>query len=149
MSDSTLIFNRLLEIAALLQQDLTRSFEGTALTASRTHLLWEVHHRGPTTQQVLAGALDVSPRNITGLVDALEAAGYVERRPHPHDRRAAMVTLTDLGAETMARMTHEHQQIADLLVDGLSSRETTELGDRLGVITDRLRAVIIASGSAR
>lgn len=149
MTSSTVIFDRLLEISLLLQQELTRSFEGTALTTARTHLLWEVHHRGPSTQQVLADALDVSPRNITGLVDALEAAGYVERRAHPRDRRATLVTLTALGVDTMTWMVRERQQSADQLVDGMTGREMTELDERLGLITDRLRAMIETSRSAR
>ena len=97
MSTPTRIFDRLLEIALLFDADLARSFAGTALTTSRTHLLWVLHRVGPSTQRALAKALQVSPRNVTGLVDALEAAGYVERRPHPSDRRALLVTLTEQG----------------------------------------------------
>ncbi len=145
MSDAAQVFDRLLQIAILLQQDLTRSFEGTALTTARTHLLWEVHHRGPSTQQALAAALDVSPRNITGLVDALAAAGYLERRPHPHDRRATLVTLTSLGVETMTWMVREHQQTADQLVAGLTGSELAGLGGQLEVIAERLQAMIADS----
>ncbi len=40
------------------------------------------------TQRALADALQVTPRNVTGLVDALADSGFVERAPHPTDRRA-------------------------------------------------------------
>ena len=88
MSVQLHIFDRLLQIALLIQEDMASSFAGTGLTTARTHLLWELHQLGPSTQQALAAALKVSPRNVTGLVDALEAGGFAERRPHPTDRRA-------------------------------------------------------------
>ncbi|MEN3610618.1 MarR family transcriptional regulator [Plantactinospora sp. ZYX-F-223] len=42
----------------------------------------------------LSQALKCTPRNVTGLVDALEAAGFVARSAHPTDRRATVVSLT-------------------------------------------------------
>jgi DNA-binding MarR family transcriptional regulator len=142
MTTASSVFDRLLEITLLLQQDLAQSFAGTALTPSRTHLLWAVHQQGPSTQQSLARALDVSPRNVTGLVDALAGAGYVERRPHPDDRRATLVTLTALGAETMTRMEREREEAADALVAGLSRGEVTELDRQLGRLAERLHTMI-------
>lgn len=41
----------------------------------------------------LADALEVTPRNVTSLVDALEEEGLVKRQPHPTDRRATIVEL--------------------------------------------------------
>jgi len=35
---------------------------------------------------------------MTALVDSLEAEGLVRRKPHPTDRRATMVELTEDGA---------------------------------------------------
>ena len=116
VSTQLVVFDRLLEIAILLQDDLARSFAGTGLTTARTHLLWELHRLGPSTQQALAATLKVSPRNVTGLVDALESHGYLERRPHPTDRRALLVTMTDLGSQTMARMAADREQAAAQLV---------------------------------
>ncbi len=48
----------------------------------------------------LADALRCDNSNITGIADRLEAAGLVERRPAPHDRRIKTLVLTDKGAET-------------------------------------------------
>ena len=141
------IFDRLLEVALLLQQDLTDSFAGTGLTAARTHLLWILHHAGPSNQQSLATALGVSPRNVTGLVDALEAGGYVVRRPHPTDRRATLVTLTERGRQTMAGMVHDRQAIADRLVEGFGDARLGRLDTDLATIAERLHAMVEAARS--
>ena len=52
----------------------------------------------PLTMSELAAALKCDNSNVTGIVDRLEAAGLVERRPSPHDRRDKTVVVTAHGA---------------------------------------------------
>jgi DNA-binding MarR family transcriptional regulator len=147
MESELRVFDRLMEIAVLIQTDLVRSFAGTGLTTSRTHLLWELHRMGPSTQQALAAALKVSPRNVTGLVDALEAAGFVVRGPHPTDRRATLVTLTELGSQTMADMVRDRELIASELVADFGEDQLMQFGRSLDTVTGRLRALVESSRS--
>lgn len=142
MRDAIPVFDRLLEIADLFQRDMARAFDGTALTPARTHLLWVLHHAGPSTQQSLAAALEVSPRNVTGLVDALEGSGFVTREAHPTDRRATLVTLTATGTGAMADMTAEREQLATDLVAGFDDAELAALRDGLDRVAERLRELI-------
>lgn len=147
MSAEINVLDRLLEITLLLQQDLARSFEATGLTLARTHLLWELRRLGPSTQQSLATALQVSPRNITGLVDALEATGFVSRGPHPTDRRATLVAPTELGARTMSVMEVEYVQLSEQLVAGLSESHVIQLAAGLDAVAERLRTLVESSRS--
>jgi DNA-binding MarR family transcriptional regulator len=78
-------------------------------------VLWRVGQPGPTTQRVLADALEVSPRTIAGLVDGLVATGFVTREPHPTDRRATLVSVTDHGARTVEAMARGPQELAQML----------------------------------
>jgi DNA-binding MarR family transcriptional regulator len=148
VSTAVEVFDRLLHIALLIQEDLARSFAATNLTVARTHLLWELHRLGPSTQNMLAATLKVSPRNVTGLVDALEAAGYVVRAPHPKDRRAILLTLTDQGSQTMAQMEHERGQIAAELVADLDADQLQQLSHDLGTIVARLQGLMETAGSS-
>lgn len=145
MASELHVFDRLMEIAVLIQADLVRSFAGTGLTTSRTHLLWELHRMGPSTQQALAAALKVSPRNVTGLVDALEAAGFVQRGQHPTDRRATLVTLTEVGSQTMADMVRDRELIASQLVADFGEDQLTQFGRSLDTVTGRLRDLVESS----
>jgi MarR family transcriptional regulator, organic hydroperoxide resistance regulator len=52
----------------------------------------------PVPMSELADALHCDNSNVTGIVDRLEAAGLVERRPSPHDRRVKTVAVTAHGA---------------------------------------------------
>lgn len=145
MSDPIHVFDRLLEIALLLQHDLDSSLEASGLTPARAHLLWELHHRGPSTQQSLAVALKVTPRNVTGLVDAVQTAGFAHRQPHPTDRRATLVTLTERGTQAMAAMKREREEAATQLVLGLNQPELDQFSHSLDIIADRLRSMMAAA----
>lgn len=149
MASAEHVFDRLLEIALLIQDDLSHTFADTGLTPARTHLLWVLHHAGPSNQQTLAAALSVSPRNVTGLVDALEAGGFVERRPHPSDRRATLVTLTDRGTQTMAEMVRDRQAAAAQLVEGFGDGRLARLADDLDAIAARLQQMVATAQASR
>lgn len=58
--------------------------------------LW---HGEGITQQELAERLLVTKGNVVGLIDRVSAAGWVERRPDPEDRRANRLFLTDAGRQ--------------------------------------------------
>jgi DNA-binding MarR family transcriptional regulator len=68
------------------------------LSYMRLRLLEALHCGGPTIMRDLGVQLGVSPRNMTAMVDALEDAHLVVRRPHPTDRRATLVELSPDGA---------------------------------------------------
>lgn len=132
----------LLEVAMLVNEDMTTSLARDGLTPSRTRLLWVLGQQGPSTQRSLAEALGVSARNVTGLVDALAETGFVTREPHPTDRRASLVSFTDHGAATVERLRREQQEFAHLLFGDLSGRRLDALVGGLGEVRDRLRAAM-------
>lgn len=119
MSGYERAFDRMLKLAVVLNEDMHHGLAQLGLTQSRAHVLWELHHKGPTTQRALADVIRVSARNITGLVDALVATGFVTRQPHPTDRRAVLVTLTEHGAKTADAMDRDHQELARVLFAGM------------------------------
>jgi DNA-binding MarR family transcriptional regulator len=133
----TSLLDRVLELALLLNEDATRGVAKVGLTLPRVHLTWLLHHHGPQTQRALAEAVKVTPRNITGLVDGLVDTGFVTREPHPTDRRATLVSLTERGEATMAAMDREHQELAELLFADVPDRDAFERG--LDHLLGRLR----------
>ncbi|HEY4021188.1 MAG TPA: MarR family transcriptional regulator [Pseudonocardiaceae bacterium] len=135
-------FGRLMELNILLNEDAERGMAKSGLTLSRAHLLWEVHHRGPVTQRVLSEALKVSSRNITGLVDGLVDTGFVTREPHPTDRRAILVTLTEAGKAATTSMFLAQQEFATTLFGDFDDAELGTLVAGLDKVLARLRGVV-------
>lgn len=115
----TQILDALLAISRILEADQERELDRRGLTVPRTHLMWVLFHGGPATQVHLAEELGVTPRYITTLVDALDTTGLARREPHPHDRRAVLVHLTERGLSLMETMDAEHTDLGAALIDGL------------------------------
>lgn len=70
--------------------------------------------------------LQVHVTSVTHAIRRLEAAGLVQRRPHPTDGRTTLVAITDLGRETVAAATValNGEVFADI---GVSAAETRTL----------------------
>ncbi|MFD7588279.1 MarR family winged helix-turn-helix transcriptional regulator [Kitasatospora sp. NPDC059811] len=60
----------------------------------------------------LAERLHIAPRSATTVVDALEEAGLVERRPDPADRRAVRILLTEAGRAAVERIGQVRHEVA-------------------------------------
>jgi DNA-binding MarR family transcriptional regulator len=78
---------------------------------------------GPALMRALSQAVGVTPRTITGLIDALEADGWVERRAHPTDRRATIVALTPAAEVAFARLNQNYGHLSQDLVGGISEAD--------------------------
>ncbi|MGW9586707.1 MarR family winged helix-turn-helix transcriptional regulator [Microbacterium sp. NPDC055455] len=138
----TQLLDSLLAVSLVLDADQTRELERRGLTQPRTHLLWVLHHGGPATQAHLAEALGVTPRHVTTLVDALEATGFALRGPHPTDRRAVLVSLTERGRSTMQTMDAEHEALGAALVTGLDEESVRVATSVLDHVRSRLEALV-------
>src|SRR5207237_1100461 len=72
-------------------------------------------------------AVDVSPRNITGLVDHLEEDGLVERVPDPDDRRSVRARVTSAGQKRLDEIRSEMHQASDTIVGNFTDEELIQL----------------------
>jgi DNA-binding MarR family transcriptional regulator len=75
----------------------------------------------------LAERLDVVPRSVTTLVDALEVAGLARRSQDPANRRVVRVTLTEAGQEVLARLWQARREAAEELLAPLSGDQREAL----------------------
>ena len=75
----------------------------------------------------LSKRMMVSNGNLTGLVERLAASGHLDRRTSETDRRAQVISLTELGRAEFRAMAAEHEHwIAELFGD-LTRREQEDL----------------------
>jgi DNA-binding MarR family transcriptional regulator len=132
--------NRTFELGARLNNVIEHGLDSMGLTMARATLLWHVHHRGPLTQRELSQALNVTPRNVTGLVDALEATGFVVRAPHPTDRRATLITLTEQGRKSASVRDGEYQGFAASMFGDVPPDQLELFIDVVDHVLARLRA---------
>jgi DNA-binding MarR family transcriptional regulator len=97
-----------------LERDRMRAAVASDAGISATDLdaLEHLEADGPLTQRQLGDRLSLTSGAMTMLVDRLEDAGWVRRRPHPSDRRYVLVELTEQAIErTPDRLAAYHARI--------------------------------------
>ncbi|MFC9437553.1 MarR family winged helix-turn-helix transcriptional regulator [Nocardia sp. NPDC057030] len=92
------------------------------------------HHDEPLRMTELAERLGIVPRSATTVVDALTAADLVTRAPDPANRRATLVTLTESGRATLARMAEARRAAAEELFATLTAEQRDTLRDLLATL---------------
>ena len=81
----------------------------------------------------LGAAVTITRSGLTRLLDRIEAAGLVERRSCPTDRRGSWVVLTDAGERTLRQMSPVYDGELEVSFAGLiSDEEAGALSDILG-----------------
>ena len=96
---------------------------------------------GGMTLGALSRRMMVSNGNVTGLVERLVADGFVERTPHPTDRRAMLVRLTRAGRRNFRAMAAAHEAwVADAFA-GVPAGEVHELMRLLAQLKLSVRGV--------
>jgi DNA-binding MarR family transcriptional regulator len=127
-------------IEAEVRRRLRREFDETLPRFDLMAQLWRLDH-GMTLGEV-SKRMMVSAGNVTSLVDRLVKAGYLERRPAPHDRRSQLIRLSRHGREHFGRMAAAHERwVAELLVD-LRDKDIAATMERLAKVKASVSAAI-------
>ena len=85
----------------------------------------------PPSQRALSDHLGMDPSDLVGLLDVLEAAGFVARRRDPADRRRHAIEITDAGREAIERFEQVAAVVADDVFGVLDPADRRTLEDLL------------------
>jgi len=138
----TRLWLRLLTCTTMIEGEIrTRLRQRFDMTLPRFDLMAQLEKspEGMTLGE-LSRRMMVSNGNITGLVERLVEQGFVARVPHPADRRAAFVRLTDLGHARFSEMAARHADWIAELFEGLGDAEIAGLMQGLARMKGSVRA---------
>ncbi len=102
------------------------SRRGLELTMSQYHLLEALADAGDLNVGRLAEAAGVAAPTATRMLDSLERADIVARRPCPDDRRAVTVSLTPKGGRLVAAKREAVEEQRRALYDTLDEHERAQ-----------------------
>ena len=97
-------YTKLMRAAESVTNRTGRAMGDANLTISQFGVLEALHHKGPLCQRDIAIKILKSTGNITLVIDNLEKRDLVRRERDTQDRRYFTVSLTDTGAELIARV---------------------------------------------
>jgi len=102
------------------------------------HVLWEEEG---CTQSDLAARLHSQPATVTKMLQRMESAGFIERRPDPEDQRVSRVYLAEAGRAVKAAVCERDHQVGQEILAGFTAEEQAQLVQFLSRIRDNLLQV--------
>jgi len=114
--------------------------ERAGTTPARARLLMALQCPTGAKMSEVGARLGVTPRNVTKLVDGLEAEGLLKRESHPYDRRVTLLRLTEKGLRVSRESMGANCATAARLYERLSAAERRALARILGKLLEGLRA---------
>jgi DNA-binding MarR family transcriptional regulator len=135
------LYGRLLRLVHLSDDVLAKGLASYELQPGWFDLLAALRRAGapyelnPTR---LRHATLLSSSGMTKRLDRMEAAGLIERRPDPHDRRGTLVRLTRRGKRVIDAAVETHVENERRLLDPLSAQERRTLDALLRTLLIRL-----------
>jgi MarR family transcriptional regulator, organic hydroperoxide resistance regulator len=132
----------LLNFHSRLERCMSDDLSIHGMTLAQYDVLMTLCHGNGITQQELAERLLVTKANVVGLIDRVSAAGWVERRPDPEDRRVNRLYLTDAGR----KLAREAQPGQYALVKKIFGRLTEAELRQMHTLVERLDSAFFECG---
>jgi DNA-binding MarR family transcriptional regulator len=129
------LLGRLNEAAQVMSRDyLAPAYAEIGLKTGEFDVLATLVRSGPPyklTPTELYRSTMMSSGGMTARVDKLERADLVERCPHPEDRRALTVCLTEKGLKLIKEMIPDYVKAQYQAINGLTNSEQSQLANLL------------------
>ncbi len=132
------------DVARLLRRRVDHKAQALGLTSAQWRVLsavarTEFLNQEPLNQASLADQMDMEPITLSRLVDRMETAGLIERRPDPSDRRAYRLFLTEGARPLVASFRAVATDCVNAALVGVTDAEIDLVTDVLA----RIRANLV------
>jgi DNA-binding MarR family transcriptional regulator len=113
---------------------------GTGVAPARLSALSVIVFGGPLSLNALARAEQVRPPTMSRIVDALQAAGMVHRKPDIADRRRVLIEATEKGIAILHQGRRRRVQFLVRRLGRLSSSQLLEIRRALHLLEKALQS---------
>lgn len=100
------------------------SFKVTAVQAMVLNFLFSSDE---ITSSELGKRVMLDSATLTGILDRLEATGFLKRKHHPDDRRAILICLTEKGRDTAEKLRFVLEEANQEFLSNLSETDQSGL----------------------
>ncbi len=136
------------DAARLLRKRIELRGRDLGLSSAQWRLLIRLLREGPATQARLADTLEVEPISVSRLVDRMVAAGWVERRKDPNDRRVHIVVPTERALAARGAIRRMADEVYAEATVGLRADARRQMIASLRLIVDNLSKCDDTAGKA-
>jgi MarR family transcriptional regulator, 2-MHQ and catechol-resistance regulon repressor len=125
--NATHVWLILWKAARAVEQNAISSVSGLGLGLSDFAVLEALLHKGSQPVNVIGKKILLTSGSITSAIDRLESRKLVHRTPHPQDRRARLVELTEKGKRLIECAFRKHALDIEETIAVLTQGERLEL----------------------
>ncbi|CAM5560455.1 MarR family transcriptional regulator OS=Streptomyces alboniger OX=132473 GN=CP975_07905 PE=4 SV=1 [Streptomyces alboniger] len=104
-----------------------KALKGVGLYPGQEFVMMHLWDAGPVRQSELIKAVALDPSTVTKMLQRLEQAGHVRRRPDPADRRAVLVEASDASCGLLTQVEGAWARLEGHTLAGLDDTERAEL----------------------
>jgi DNA-binding MarR family transcriptional regulator len=130
----------LADVSRQLRRAFEHEFRDSSLTQAQARVLVYVLRNEGIRQVQLAELLDVQPITLARLIDQLAAAGMVERRADPTDRRAYLIHLSRVAKPHLLAIEKAAATVRADALRGIDSKQAEKAFSILRRMRDNLAA---------
>jgi DNA-binding MarR family transcriptional regulator len=135
------VFGRVYRLARLADLQRNAALEPHGLQVGDVDVLATLwRHGGGLRPLDLRRSMMVGSGTLTARLDRMEAAGLLERRPDPSDRRGRLLYLTEPGERLLPELVTELLDIENRLLEQLPVRTRARLATDLGRLLESAEA---------
>ena len=127
------------QLCRLHHARIRTEFQALGLYRGQPPLLSTLHDEEGQTQSELAERLHVTRATMTKMLQRMQKAGWISRRPDEHDQRAMRVYLTDAGRAVRGEMHAILDRLDQETLDGFTMEERVLFRRLLLLARDNLR----------
>jgi DNA-binding MarR family transcriptional regulator len=115
------------QLGAHLADDFHRRLAPIGVDPRAYAVVLALAARDGQSQRQLSAQLGIHRNVMVTVIDALEGKGLVQRLPHPDDRRAFAITLTDKARDLLPLLDRHGRDLDDEITAPLSAPERATL----------------------
>jgi DNA-binding MarR family transcriptional regulator len=129
------------DVTLLMRKYFDRRAQKFGMTRAQWRATKVVFHRPGMCQSELAEFLEMEPIAVGRVIDRLQLAGFVERRPDPKDRRAWRLYTTEQASGVIEVMESIGRELRGEAMAGISEAEIKQTIHTLSCMKSNLQAL--------
>ncbi len=107
------------QLAKTFSRALNKRATALGFSPGQFPVLLELWQEEGLTQRQLLDRVDIEQATLANTLSRMERDGLIERNPHPKDRRAQIISLTENGRELEAKAIAASKATDEAILDGL------------------------------
>ena len=124
----------LVKVGAVHRRRSAYEFMKQDLTSGQPRMINYLYDHNGCIQREIAEACHIEPASVTSVLNSMEKAGLIEKKPVEGDKRALEIWLTEKGQQKKKVIDMIFAEMAEECFQGFSEAEKQQAGDFLNRI---------------